>query len=223
MSDSDKKSSVLITPLCRFAYVSIFSSRMPPNPKPGEKARYQIVGMFPPTSGMDAADQARMKALLESIGAVFCEKYGSEKFKALITDGKFGSPFKKDFATAKLPTEGFANYIRPWNHNPVGIVSDVRGTDGRPMEIKDPNKVFSGRWGRLLIHAFAYDADKKNYGVSFGLDGVQVIDGKAKGLDEGRLDNRVEAQSVFEADRDAPAEAMGQGSADDLAKLLGGA
>ena len=215
MSDSKQNNTVLTTPLLRFSYVYAFSPKMPPNPKPNDKARYSVVGMFMPPANYEGPERKRLVDLVQAVPACFIAAYGKDKYDDLIKEGKFGNPFRKDFKSAKLPTEGFSFYIRPWNNNPVSVLTNIRGPDGRPTELKDPNQLWSGCWGRLLVHPFAYDAEKKNWGVSFGLDGVQKI------KEDERLDNRVDAAQYLDAELDAAAAEAGN-SVEDLTSLLGG-
>lgn len=230
---SDSKTAFLITPLVRFCHLHIWQSRMPPTSKPGDKARYSAVGLIQALEAMDVGDQEKMKALLQAVQNCAVNAFTAEKVKLLQGEDKFGTPFRKDVKSKGYP-DGFKWFIQPWNHNPFGIVSVYKGPDGKPLEIKDPTKIWSGCWGRMVVHPFAYDTNG-NKGVSFGLDGIQVVKANADDPLCARLDNRVDARNVFEASEDAPAgldlssggggsgpAAHTQGDANELAALLGG-
>jgi Protein of unknown function (DUF2815) len=222
MSASENKTS-LITPLLRFAYINVFQPRMPPKPKPGDKARFSALGLILPMEKMPDADKEKLKAMLVAVQSCAISAFGADTYKTLVEEKKFGSPFRIDIKSKGHPEE-FKWFIQPWSHTQPGIVSVFKGSDGRPQDIKDPTAIFSGGWGRLLVHPFAYD-QSGNRGVSFGLDGLQWV------REDERLNSRPGAKEMFEATEDAP-EDMGvsqsarppqQGDANELASLLGGA
>jgi len=60
-------------------------------------------------------------------------------------------------------------------------VYDINGAELNPMTYGP--QLYNGSVVRLLVHAYAYDNKQK--GVNYGLDGVQIIDGKAPRLSIG--------------------------------------
>jgi len=57
-------------------------------------------------------------------------------------------------------------------------VYDLGGAELQPMTYGP--QLYNGSIVRLLVHAYEYD--KKQKGINFGLDGVQIVDGKAPRL-----------------------------------------
>lgn len=147
---------------------------------------------------------------------------------------------QEDVIAEKGYPEG-STFINARSSNPPGVVSQIPdpSNDGKPAAIvnargdvryKDgtvlsgAREVYAGARARGLLSVYAYDVSG-NKGVSFGLSGVQIVgDGE-------RLDGRVDAADVFEADEDVAGDlsdltdeepaGVGAGEEDDLSDLIG--
>lgn len=192
------------TPKCVISYPHLYTPQMPPNPRPGQLARYSAVLLFPHT--MDEEDQALMLALQQAAIAKAVEKWGSvEKVQELMQmEGthKLKWPFRKDNVkadgTVKWDNTKFRSFISPWSETAPGVVSrwaDPNDPKRKPMKITDPTKVFAGCIVKCVVNPFVYD-QTGNRGVAFGLQHVQLWE--HEGVE--RLDNRVAAEDAFTAE-----------------------
>lgn len=197
----------LITPDGVLSHPHLFSPQMPPNPRPGQKARYQTVLLFP--IDMPPDQQAMLLEMKKAALAALKEKWG-ERVEQMLKDGSLRWPFVKKWTNKrgepKYDPEKWSCYINPWSEQPPGIVSRFRGSDGKPAKLTDQSEIYPGVLARLSVNLFVYEA-QGNWGVNFGLQNVQ------KRGDGPRLDNRLSAQDTFdgedapEADMPAPGEA----------------
>lgn len=85
---------------------------------------------------------------------------------------------------SKIDAEKFPELPSHWVCFSAGTIQgappvmDANGAEIQPMTYGP--LLYNGSIVRLLVHAYAYDNKQK--GVNFGLDGVQIIDGKAPRL-----------------------------------------
>jgi hypothetical protein len=187
----------LITPDGTLSYPHLFTPQMPPNPRPGQKARFQTVLLFPKI--MTEEDNQKLLQMKQAALKALQEKWGANVEK-MLAEGALRWPFSKKFTNKrgelKYDPEKWQCLINPWSEQPPGIVSRYRGPDGKPAKIVDQQEIYSGCIARLSVNCFVYEA-QGNWGVNFGLQNVQ------KRGDGPRLDNRQSAQDAFDAE-DAP-------------------
>jgi hypothetical protein len=67
----------VFTPKCVISYPHLYTPQMPNEPRPGQKARYSCVLLFPQV--MDDEDQVLFRALMEAALAKGIEKWGSKE------------------------------------------------------------------------------------------------------------------------------------------------
>ncbi len=177
---------------------------MPPNPRPGQKARFSCVLLFP--NVMDEEDQKLFQAMKEAALAKAIEKWGSQdKVQELMQmepPHRLKWPFRKDNQKAdgsvKWDKEKFNCFLSPWSETAPGVVSrwaDPSDPKKRPMRINDPAKIFAGCIVKAQVNPFAYD-QTGNRGVAFGLQNIQLWQHE----DVERLDNRMAAEDAFMAE-----------------------
>lgn len=170
-----EKTGNLVTPLSRIVWPSLFTPSAMRGADAGE-AKYQITVLIPKTANIDV-----LKAAANDVAT---EKFGKKATS-------IRSPFRKTAEKDSLAdiAEEFPFYITARSKDRPGVV----GPNGKTVD--DPEQVYSGRWARVSIQAFAYD-QRGNKGVSFGLQNVQLLD-QDDPLAVGG--SRVSAESEFEA------------------------
>ena len=194
----------VITPKCVISYPHLFTPQMPPNPRPGQKARFACVLLFPHV--MDEEDQALFRVMKQAAVAKGVEKWGSEEKvqELLAMEGihRLKWPFRKDNqkadGTVKWDKEKFQCFISPWSEVQPGVVSrwaDPNDPRHKPMKIIDPSKIFAGCIVKASVNPFAYD-QTGNRGIAFGLQNIQLWQNE----DVERLDNRANAEDEFRAE-----------------------
>ena len=150
-----EKTGNLMTPKCRIAWPSLFTpSAM--RGQSADQAKYQITVLIPKDANIDVLKEAAKEA-------------ANDKFPK--AKSGIRSPFRKTEEKDNLAelAEAFPHYITARSKDRPGVV----GPNGKPVD--DPEQVYSGRWARISIQAFAYD-QSGNKGVSFGLQNVQLLD-----------------------------------------------
>ena len=176
----------LLTPEAIISYPHLFEAVAV---NEGEKKRYSCALIF-----RDGTDISELKnAVIE----VAVEKWGSGA-SALIANGQIAIPFRTDTAAKGYP-EGSVFFNARSTRQPGVVASYADPLTGKPARIDDPEVVFPGCIVRAHLACYAYDKPRK--GVTFGLNGVQVL--RVQGDDVERLDGRVAAENTFEADPDA--------------------
>lgn len=170
-----EKTGNLVSPKGRIAWPALFVP-VAMKGEPADKAKYQITLLIPKD-----ADFSVLKAAASEAAA--------EKFPK-VKNG-IRSPFRKTEEKDNLAelAEDFPYYVTARSKDRPGVV----GPNGKPVD--DPEQVYSGRWAKVSIQAFAYDT-AGNKGVSFGLQNVQLLD-QDEPLAIGG--GRVSAEAEFEA------------------------
>lgn len=152
----------------RLAFVQLNEAKLKPGAKPGAKPKYGTAFLIP--KGSD------IKALRELVEAKARESFG-DKLKNPKFKEKLKLPIKK--CTDCTDKDGnvysgfddprFEYCIWPQTTTKPGIA------DATNANVSEPSEVYSGRWGRINVHAYKFDVDG-NYGISLGLDNVQLLD-----------------------------------------------
>jgi len=186
--------ATLITPDGTVSYPHLFAPRMPPNPRPGQKARYQCAVLFP--KDMPDPEKELLLAMKRAALDAAKAKWGA-KTEELIQAGTVRWPFSKKWTdklgNQKYDPDKWQCFINPWSEQAPGIVSRYKGPDGKPMKVTDQSEVYAGAIVRVSVNVFVYE-QSGNWGVNFGLQNVQL-----RG-DGPRLDNRLSAADTFDAD-----------------------
>lgn len=142
-----------------------------------------------------------LKELKEAAVAVAVERWG-DKAGALLSSGELRSPFRTDTEVKGYPDGAtFLNVRSKQRPGVVSLIPDPQN-DGKPSVIRDEGAIVAGARVYAAIVPFAYD-NNGNKGISFGLNHIQLIRPPTA---EERLDGRVAAEDVFDADASAAAD-----------------
>jgi Protein of unknown function (DUF2815) len=185
----------IITPDATISYPHLFTPTLPPNPRPGQKARYQCVLLFPRI--MSEVDIAKLRSMKHEALKALQEKWGN-KVEEMLQGGRLRWPFRKDWINAKgavrYDEKLWQCFISPWSEQAPGIVSRFAGPDGKPTKLTDASLLYPGAVVRVSVNTFVYE-QSGNLGVNFGLQNVQLRDSTTP-----RLDNRRNAEDEFEGE-----------------------
>lgn len=177
--------AAIITPYATLSFPTLFSPR-PRSKKGNAEAVYSCQLLFRP----EVQKTPEFKALQEAAKEAFIEEFGEKAFQKGIV-----SPFRKAEEKDQYKAD-FAGwvFISPWTKNKPGIV-DALGND-----VLVSDEVYAGQEVRAYVNPFAWDSEQGK-GVSFGLNGLQIVK-----KDAPRIDGRVPLNKVFGAIEGAEAE-----------------
>jgi hypothetical protein len=175
------------------SYPVLFTPRLPPNARPGQKARYSCMALIPHEVDVQEVQAACYKLLKDKFG---------DKVDELLKHGMQGLPsglrwpFRKDNmkrdGSKRFDETKYKFFISPWSETPPGLVDKHYGPDGKLVKLTSPDtsKLYPGCIVNISVNPFVYD-NQGNRGVNLGLVAVQHwADGE-------RLDNRVNPDDVF--------------------------
>jgi len=165
--------AVLITPQGILSYPALFT----PKAFGDEPPRFSATIVF----SLAEQKTEAFKALKAAAKLAIINKFGEAKAANKAFVAGLRDPFRDG---EEKYTEGDV-YLNLASKTRVGVV------DANVQPIIDPSLVWAGQLARASVSCFAYDR-LGNKGVSFGLEGIQII--KA---DMPRLDGRVPAEKAF--------------------------
>lgn len=185
----------IITPPAILSYPHLFEPQQPE--KPDQTPKYGAAFLF--EEGVD------LTPLKKAAFQVVIDKFGEVKAKEMLKNQTYrliGGPhhsIRTDVASKSYP-ESVVAFINARSNEQPGIVSVIPHPEtGKPMPITEESQMYPGVRVKAFVNPYWYDVEG-NKGVAWGLNAVQKIG-------EGdRLDGRVKAQDVFEADEDAVAD-----------------
>lgn len=153
--DSDPR--VILTPEARIAFPYLFVPRARSKDKPDGRKTYQCSLLFPPTTDF--------KPFVEALKTAMIEKWGK-----VIPLAASKNPIRD--CAEKSNLEG---YKPGWRY--INLHSGIRpGVVTRQnVPVADESLVYGGMWVRAFINAFAWSHPDGGNGVSFGLQGVQLV------------------------------------------------
>jgi hypothetical protein len=179
--------SKFITPVFRTSFVQVFEPRKAPG---ADKAKYSVTALytddpevFPGCATIPDLKKAALEAAYEEFG-------NTDATKKRIKEGKIKMPFLEN-DEGKYPEE----YVLVMRYNSderfkPGVVDRIKGADGKPRPITEPDEFYSGCYAIASVRPFAYDTNG-NKGVTFALNhAMKIRDGE-------RLDGRVSAEMTF--------------------------
>lgn len=187
------------------SYPQLFTPKLPPNARPGQKARYSAMFLLPKDLVTRELEEMCLKLLEEKWG----EKVGEMMNYPPPSNLKW--PFRRDNVkqdgTKKYDETKFKCYISAWSENPPGLVERYAGPDGKPKKVLQPSQdlFYPGCIVNVSVNPFVYD-QTGNRGVAFGLQNLQMWDNGE------RLDNRVSAEDQFQAEERPAADLSQVGS-----------
>lgn len=170
----NKLNTSLVTPRMRLAFACITEPKIKDD---GSKS-WETVMLFDGDT-----DMKELKKMAENAAI---NKWGTDKTK---WPKGMKSPFRSGDEENYQKYEGFEGkvVIRAANSkNPPGIVN------ANLQAVIDPQEVYSGRWAKAHIRAYAYDT-KGNKGVTFWLENLQLLE-----HDDRFGGGRARAEDVFQ-------------------------
>lgn len=173
-----REGSNIITPIARLTFPTLF---VPESIDEGGKKTYSTGLLIPPSADI---------ALLKKAAAECATAKWGDKVPEMIAQKKLRTPF------LKAEEKKYDGYLPGWvlircSSQSKPAVRDAAQVAGSLVVIAtdDAEIVYSGRWARVSLNAFAY-SNKGNNGVSFGLNNVMLLhhdeslSGRAKAEDE---------------------------------------
>lgn len=164
----------IVTPMATLSFPQLFEMKARAR---GADEVYSCSLLFSP----EIQKTPEFKALKEACKEVFVEKFGEEAFSKGI-ESPFHDASKKEY---EAYDEGWV-YISPWTKNKVGIVDRNRN------DVLAPDDVYAGQIVRAYVNPFAWENSGRK-GVSFGLNGIQILV-----KDAPRIDGRTSLNKVFD-------------------------
>jgi hypothetical protein len=183
------QSTRVITPEGILSFPALFTPRAGPN-ESKEDAKYSASLVFAPGTDLSGLKKAVMAALVK-------EFESAEKAAKIVREGSVRLPFRTD-VEEKGYEEG-STFVNARSKQRPGVVSNYKGTDGKPIPITDEEQIYPGAIVRASLTAFYYNVNG-NKGVSFALNNVQKL------RDGERLDGRRKAEDEFDATEDGVAD-----------------
>lgn len=175
------------------SYPQLFTPKLPPNARPGQKARYSAQFLIPKDLNIRELEEICLNMLVEKWG---------EKVQEMLSyppPNNLKWPFRRDNikqdGSKRFDEEKYKCFISAWSESPPGLVERYAGPDGKPKKVLQPSQdlFYPGAVVNVSVNPFVYD-QTGNRGVNFGLQNLQMWD---KGE---RLDNRVAAEDQFTAE-----------------------
>lgn len=202
------KTGNIVLPKGRLLWHSLFQTR---KGKGGKEGKYEFNELIPKEADITVLKEEAVLAGKDKFAKAFKDANG--KWPSSIK-----SPFKRTETNDKLvaalddaglKVEDYPYFLAARSKDKPGVV----GPNGKAEGV-EPEHVYSGRWVRGTVQAFAYDAEG-NKGVSFGLINVQLLDNDDELVVGG---GRVSAESEFDAVDGAGDDAKSAGSGKTLSK-----
>jgi hypothetical protein len=175
----------IVTPMATLSFPQLFT--MKPRAAKGEPC-FSCSLLFSP----EVQKTPEYKALKNACKEVFVEKFGEAAFAKGI-ESPFRDASEKEYTAYD---EGWV-YISPWTKNKPGLVDRNRN------DILAPEDVYAGQIVRAYVNPFAWEFNKRK-GVSFGLNGIQILV-----KDAPRIDGRASLDKVFDDGAELPEDVGG--------------
>jgi hypothetical protein len=164
----------IVTPKATLSFPQLFV--MKPRAR-GAEAVYSCSLLFSP----EIQKTEEYRALQQACKEVFIDKFGEKAFGKGI-ESPFRDASEKEYQGYD---EGW-KYISPWTKNKPGIV------DLNRQDVLAPEDVYAGQIVRAYVNPFAWENSGRK-GVSFGLNGIQILV-----KDAPRIDGRTSLNKVFD-------------------------
>ena len=198
MSSTASVATKLITPAAILSYPWLDEAQPPL--QEGGKSMFSAVLIFDPNTMEKYAQFGTTLDALKAAATVAAQEKFGDKLPALLRNPNFKSGIRTDVEEKPGYPAGSV-FINARNERRPGLVYLwPNPADHKPMivpEDKITEAFYPGAIVRASVRAFGFDKGG-NKGVSFALNNLQLIDGKAP-----RLDNRKAAEDDFEADASA--------------------
>jgi len=175
------------------SYPQLFTPKLPPNARTGQKPRYSGMFLIPKDMVIRELEEICLKLLEEKWG----DKVGEMLNYPPPNNLKW--PIRRDNRKQdggqRFDETKFKGFITAWSESPPGLVGRYAGADGKPAKILQPSadELYPGSIVNVSVNPFVYD-QAGNRGIAFGLVNIQNWE---KGE---RLDNRIAAEDQFQAE-----------------------
>ena len=155
------ESTALLTPEGVAAWPSLFTAKLPKNPKPKDRPMFSTAILFEES----ATKTSEWAALVAAVVAAGTAKWGREKFEAMLREESVDLPFLKNVTTKGYPPNFFRFInISSGEQYPPAVV----GRDGIPL--KDTRAIISGTRIRASVSVRAYGGPGTEYKAGIKLD-----------------------------------------------------
>lgn len=147
----------ILTPEVRLSFPALFKPKPRFRGADENKLTYQATLLIPPDCDLTPFREA-MKA------AIFA------KWEKMVVLPAKGNPIHP--CAEKPDLDGYDegwHYIACHSQRPPGVV------DRNNVPLSDETRVYPGVWAKAYINAFAWDHPVGGRGVSFGLNGIQIV------------------------------------------------
>lgn len=175
------------------SYPQLFTPKLPPNARTGQKARYSAMFLIPKDMVIRELEEVCIQMLEEKWG---------DKVNEMVNyppPNNLKWPIRRDNRKQdggqRFDDTKFKAFITAWSETPPGLVGRYAGPDGKPTKILQPSAdvLYPGCIVNVSVNPFVYD-QAGNRGLAFGLVNIQMWDNGE------RLDNRVAAEDQFQAE-----------------------
>ena len=179
--DSSRRlaSGEVVTPRGRLLYPSLFKKQLMKGETDESRAKYGVSILL---------RDSGLTAMMEAVNEKIVDKWGADARKKF----KIRMPFIKTEEQPRFSelASDFPVLIRTSTKDKPGVVY----ANMKECDESSENEVYSGRWGRLTVNAFAYEHPTGGKGVSFGLQHVQLLE-----HDDVLAGGRIRVENAFEA------------------------
>ncbi len=186
------KTGSLVTAKGRILWHAVFKSKKAKGAPKDAEGKFEFNLLFPKDADHGALKEAALDAGKEKFAKAFKDAAGKWP-SAIKTPFKRTSDNDKLVAAieeAGLKVEDWPIFFGARSKDKPGVV----GPNGKAEGV-DEEQVYSGRWAKMTMDAYAYDSNG-NKGVTFGLKNIQLLDNDDELVVGG---GRVSAESEFEA------------------------
>lgn len=200
--NTEQNATKLITPVAILSYPWLDEAQPPQQNDDGTpgtgKAMFSAALVFVPeimARYPQFGDLGKDFAILKKITGIAAQTKFGDKLTALLRNPNWKPGYRLDGEEKGYPAG--AVYINARSERRPGLVYLYPDESGKPALVPEQQietAFYPGALVRAVVRAYGFDR-KGNRGVAWGLNHLQLIDGKAP-----RLDNRKAATEEFEAD-----------------------
>ena len=155
-------STKITTGKCRLSYVTIFEPRASED---GGEPKYSIAILIPKS---DTATVNKIKAAIAEAREAFCAKNGASALPANPVSPLHDGDGVKPNSGEPYGPECKGCYVMNASSKNKPLILDSFGN-----ECNDPNEIYSGCYGRVVINFYGYNNRRK--GIGAGLLGVKKL------------------------------------------------
>ncbi len=211
---TERDPRTIVTDVCRIAFPALFTPK--PRFKGSDKMTFQAVVLIPPDTGLGIYHEAIVAAMDETFGKRIPLKGDKNPIRACADRPTEIDGYEDDWSYVNTHS-GYQPQVVDQKLRPIlSLPTDRLVTpDERGLLIEEAERrIFAGCWCRFYLQAFAWSHPTGGKGVSFSLNGVQLI------REDIRL-GRKAAADVFQAVDVPEGDTGAEEEADDVSSLFG--